>query len=84
MAHISIGNEEFKGISFLQNKSVNTRIVAMCKTLDPCWLYLHSTSSFHQVFMEEHLDNSGLLVPPYAPTAMQAPILLPRTAGTAT
>ncbi len=29
----------------------------MRKTLDPCELYLDSTSSFHQVFTKEHLDN---------------------------
>jgi hypothetical protein len=60
MAHISVGDEEFEGIGFLQSKSVNPRIVAMRKTLDPHWLYLNSTSSFHQVFTEEHLDNLRL------------------------
>jgi hypothetical protein len=57
MAHVSVGNKEFKGIGFLQNESVNPHVRATQKTLDPCWLYLNSTSSFHQVFMEEHLDN---------------------------
>jgi hypothetical protein len=60
MAHVSVGNKELKGISFLQNESVNPRVNANCKTLDPPWLYLDSMSSFHQVFMEEHLDNLWL------------------------
>jgi hypothetical protein len=60
MAHVSVGNEEFKGISFLQNESVNPRIVPTRKTLDPSWLYPDSTSSFNQVFMEEHMDNLQL------------------------
>jgi hypothetical protein len=60
MDHVSIGNEEFKGTCFLQNKSVNPCVVAMHKTLDPRWLYLDSTPSFHQVFTEEHLDNLRL------------------------
>jgi hypothetical protein len=57
MVHISIGDAEFEGISFLQNESTNPRVIATCKTLDPQQLYLDSTSSFHQVFTEEHLDN---------------------------
>jgi hypothetical protein len=57
MAHVSVGDKEIKGISFLQNKSVNTHIVATC---DPHWLYLDSTLSFYQVFMEDHLDNLRL------------------------
>jgi hypothetical protein len=60
MAHISIGGEEFEGVGFLQNESSNPRVVAMRKTLDPQQLYLDSTSSFHQVFTEEHLDNLRL------------------------
>jgi hypothetical protein len=60
MVHISIGDAEFKGIGFLQNESTNTRVVATRNTLDPQWLYLDSTSSFHQVFTEEHLDNLRL------------------------
>jgi hypothetical protein len=60
MAHVSVGGKEFKGIGFLQNKSVNPRIVAMGKTLDPRELYPDSTSSFHQVFTKEHLDNLRL------------------------
>jgi hypothetical protein len=60
MAHISVGNKEFKGISFLQNESVKPHVVAMRKTLDQPWLYLDSTSSFPQVFTEEHLDNLRL------------------------
>jgi hypothetical protein len=60
MAHISIGDAEFKGIGFLQNESTNTRVVATHNTLDPHRLYLDSTSSFHQVFTEEHLDNLRL------------------------
>jgi hypothetical protein len=60
MAHISIGGKEFEGIGFLQNKSSNPRVIATCKTLDPQQLYLDSTSSFHQVFTEEHLDNLRL------------------------
>jgi hypothetical protein len=57
MVHISVGDAEFKGIGFLQNESTNPPIIATCKTLDPQWLYLNSTSSFHQVFMEEHMNN---------------------------
>ncbi len=57
MRHVSVSNKEFKVISFLQHESVNPCVVAMRKTLDPHWLYLDSASSFHQVFMEEHLDN---------------------------
>ncbi len=60
MAHILISGKEFEGIGFLQNESSNPRVVAMCKTLDPQQLYLNSTSSFHQVFTEEHLDNLRL------------------------
>jgi hypothetical protein len=60
MAHISIGGKEFEGIGFLQNKSSNPRVIAMRKNLDPQQLYLDSTSSFHQVFTEEHLDNLRL------------------------
>ncbi len=60
MAHISIGGKEFEGIGFLQNESSNPRVVATRKTLDPQQLYLDSTSSFHQVFTEEHLDNLRL------------------------
>ncbi len=57
MVRISIGDAEFKGISFLQNESTDPRIVATRNTLDPHRLYLDSTSSLHQVFTEEHLDN---------------------------
>jgi hypothetical protein len=57
MVHISIGDAEFKGIGFLQNESTNPRVIATRKTLNPQRLYLDSTSSFHQVFTEEHLDN---------------------------
>jgi hypothetical protein len=60
MAHVSIGGKEFKGIGFLQNESSSPRVVATRKTLDPQWLYLNSTSSFHQVFTEVHLDNLRL------------------------
>jgi hypothetical protein len=60
MVHISIGDAEFKGIGFLQNESTNTRVVATRNTLDLHQLYLDSTSSFHQVFTEEHLDNLHL------------------------
>jgi hypothetical protein len=60
MVHISIGDAEFEGIGFLQNESTNTRVVATRNTLDPHQLYLNSTSSFHQVFTEEHLDNLRL------------------------
>ena len=57
MVHISLGDAEFKGIGFLQNESTNPHVIATRNTLDPHQLYLDSTSSFHQVFMEEHLDN---------------------------
>ncbi len=60
MAHILIGGKEFEGIGFLQNKSSNPRVVATRKTLDLQRLYLNSTSSFHQIFTEEHLDNLRL------------------------
>jgi hypothetical protein len=60
MAHVLIGGKEFEGIGFLQNKSSKPRVVATRKTLDPQWLYLDSTFSFHQVFTEEHLDNLQL------------------------
>jgi hypothetical protein len=60
MANVSVGDEELKGIYFLQNESVNPHVFAMCETLDPCQLYLNSTSSFHHVFTEEHLDNLWL------------------------
>ncbi len=60
MVHISLGDAEFKGIGFLQTESTNPRVIATRNTLDPHWLYLDSTSSFHQVFMEEHLDNLSL------------------------
>ncbi len=60
MVHISVGDVEFKGIRFLQNESTNPRVIGTPKTLDPQRLYLDSTSSFHQVFTEEHLDNLRL------------------------
>jgi hypothetical protein len=60
MVHISLGNNEFKGIGFLQNESSKPRVIAMRKTLDPQQLYLDSTSSFHQVFRDKHLDNLRL------------------------
>jgi hypothetical protein len=60
MVHISIGDTGFEGIGFLQNELTNPRVIATCKTLEPQRLYLDSTSSFHQVFMEEHLDNLRL------------------------
>jgi hypothetical protein len=56
MVHISVGDAEFKGIGFLQNESTNPHVIVTRKTLDPQRLYLNSTSSFHQVFTEEHLD----------------------------
>jgi hypothetical protein len=55
-----IGGKEFEGIGFHQNESSNPRVIATRKTLDPQQLYLDSTSSFHQVFTEEHLDNLRL------------------------
>ena len=58
--HISLGNAEFKRIGFLQNELTNPRVIATRNTLDPHRLYLNSTSSFHQVFTEEHLDNLRL------------------------
>jgi hypothetical protein len=60
MVHIFIGNKEFKGIAFLQNESLNPHVIVMRKTLIPQQLYLNSTSSVHQIFMEEHLDNLRL------------------------
>jgi hypothetical protein len=60
MVHTSFGDNKFKGIGFPQNESSNPRIIAMRKTLDPQRLYLDSTSSFHQVFTDEHLDNLQL------------------------
>jgi hypothetical protein len=57
MAYTLIGGKEFEGIGFLQNESSNPHVIATRKTLDPHQLYLNSTSSFHQVFTEEHLDN---------------------------
>jgi hypothetical protein len=60
MAHVSAGNNEFKGLGFLQNESVNPRVVAAHKTLDPHQLNLDSTLSFHQEFREEHLNNLWL------------------------
>jgi hypothetical protein len=56
MAHISISEDILEGIGFLQNKSTNAAVVATHKTLNPCCLYLDSTSSFHQVFTKEHLN----------------------------
>ena len=58
--NISIGGKEFEGIGFLQNDSSNPCVVATRKTLDPQRLYLDSTSSFHQVFTEEHVDDLRL------------------------
>jgi hypothetical protein len=57
MVHISLGDAEFKGIRFLQNESTNPCVIVTHNTMDPHRLYLNSTSSFHQVFTEEHLDN---------------------------
>ena len=83
MVRISIGDAEFKGISFLQNESTDPRIVATRNTLDPHRLYLDSTSSFHQVFTEEHLETFALLEPLFVPTATPAPTLPPKKDGTA-
>jgi hypothetical protein len=60
MVHVSIGNKEFEGIGLLQNESLHPCVIAMHKTLDPQRLYFDSTSSFHQVITEEHLDNLQL------------------------
>jgi hypothetical protein len=60
MVHISLGDNEFKGIKFLQNELSNPLVIATCKTLNPQRLYLDSTSSFYQVFMDKHLDNLRL------------------------
>jgi hypothetical protein len=61
MVHISLSDNEFKGIGFLQNESSNPCVIATRKTLDPQQLYLDSTSrSFHQVFTDKHLDNLQL------------------------
>ena len=56
-SNISIGNDNLNAIGFLQNESRNPRIASTRKNLDPQKLYLDSTSSFHQVFTKEHLDN---------------------------
>jgi hypothetical protein len=59
MAHVSqSATKKLKESVFY--KSINPCVVATCKTLDPSLLYLDSRSSFHQVFMEEHLDNLRL------------------------
>ncbi len=60
MVHISLGDNKFEGIGFLKNESSNPRVIAMRKTLDPQRLYLDSMLSFHQVFMDKHLDNLRL------------------------
>ncbi len=60
MVHISLGEDEFKGIGFLHNESSNPHVIATCKTMDPQRLYLDSTLSFHQVFTDKHLDNLRL------------------------
>jgi hypothetical protein len=78
MAHISVSDKEFKGIGFLQYEFVNPCVVPTSKTLDLRRLYLNSTSSFHQVFTEEHLDNLRLA------GAVLAPTLSQRKAGTVT
>jgi hypothetical protein len=60
MVHISLGDNKFEGIRFLQNESLNPPVIAARKTLDPLWHYLNSTVSFHQVFTDKHLDNLRL------------------------
>ncbi len=60
MAHISLGNDEFEGIRFLQNESLNPHIITTGNTLDSQRLNLDSTSSFHKVFTDKHMDNLRL------------------------
>ena len=47
---------EEEDFAFLQPNS-DPKLVAKRKTLDPNKLYLDSTSSFYQMFTEQHLDN---------------------------
>ena len=47
---------EEEDFAFLQPNS-DSKLVAKHKTLDPNKLYLDSTSSFHQMFTEQHLDD---------------------------
>jgi hypothetical protein len=56
-AHISVSKNVLNGIRFLRNKSTNAAILTTRKTLNPHRLYLDSTSSFHQVFSDKHLDH---------------------------
>jgi len=49
--------KESNAVGFLQNEFCNPHVAETRKTLNPQMLYLDSTSSFHQVFTEEHLDN---------------------------
>jgi hypothetical protein len=62
MAHISVGKDVLNGIGFLQNKSTNAAVITTRKTLNPHRLYLDSTSSFHQVFTDKHLDHLKMAV----------------------
>jgi hypothetical protein len=59
IVHISIRGENILDrIGFLQNKSKNPKVVALRKTLNHHHrLYLDITSSFHQIFTEQHLDH---------------------------
>ena len=47
---------EEQDFAFLQPNS-DPKLVAKRKTLDPNKLYLDSTSSFHQMFTKQHLED---------------------------
>jgi hypothetical protein len=55
--NLSPVGKESNATGFLQNKSRNPHVAETRKTLNFQRLYLNSTSSFHQVFTKEHLDN---------------------------
>jgi hypothetical protein len=84
MVHISLGDDKFKGIGFLQNESSNPCIIAMRNTLDPQQLYLESMAGFYQVFKTNTWTTYSSPEPPFALTAMPAPTLPPKKAGITT
>ena len=52
----ALDEEEEQAFAFLQPDS-DAKLVSKRKTLDPNKLYLDSTSSFHQMFTEQHLED---------------------------
>jgi hypothetical protein len=86
MAHISVSKDVLDGIGFLQNESTNAAVVTTWNTLNPHCLYLDldSTSSFHQVFTDKHLDHLKRGASPFVLTVTRVLISPPRKDGSKT